>query len=227
MKIKIGPFPGRLNTTLYADYMTKKYGIDAWPPESKQTRFERFLDKFDDVVQELYRPINYFLDKRTQKVSVKIDKWDTWNMDTTLAHIVIPMLKQLKETKHGAPRVDSEDVPEELWATSVEETEYNKNGTTDPNFFKRWDYVIDEMIFAFESKFNDWEDQFYSGEHDRITVPVDKDGNEVAEEDAQYFEWRKGPNDTFEIDWEGRRAYQERISNGFRLFGKYYEALWD
>jgi hypothetical protein len=225
MKVKIGPFPSRLNTTIYADYMTKKYGLN-WPPESQQTLFERFLDSLDDVVQELYRPINYFLDKRTQKINIKIDRWDTWSMDNTLANIILPMLKQLKENKQGAPNVDLQDVPTELWPTTTEQKKYQRNGETDPNFFKRWDWVMDEMIFAFESKFNDWEDQFYSGEHDRITIPVDEDGNEVAREDAVYYEWRQGPNDTFKIDLEGLKAYQERISNGFQLFGKYYESLW-
>jgi hypothetical protein len=228
MKVKIGPYPSRLNTTIYADYMTKKYGYSHWPSESKQTKFERLLDKFDDIIQSCYRPINYFLDKREQKVNVKIDRWDTWSMDATLAHIIVPMLRQLKDTKQGAPHVDKEDVPEALWPNEAEEALYAKNGQIDIHFFARWDYVMDEMIFAFESKLNgDWEDQFYSGNHDRITVPVDKDGNEVAKEDAEYYEWRKGPNHTFEIDMEGRKSYQERISNGFRLFGKYYESLWD
>lgn len=227
MNIKIGRYPSRLNATLYADYMTEKYGYD-WPPESKQTKFERFLDKLDDVIQACYRPINYFLDKREQKISVKIDRWDTWSMDHTLAHIIVPMLKQLKETKHGAPYVDKEDTPEALWPNEAEEALYAKDGQTDIHFFARWDYVMDEMIFAFESKLDDsWEEQFTSGEHDRITVPVDKDGNEVDKEDAVYYEWRKGPNDTFEIDMDGMKAYQDRITNGFRLFGKYYEALWD
>ena len=45
-----------------------------------------------------------------QKVKVQIDKWDTWNMDCTLAHIIHPMLVQLKATKHGAPNVDDCDV---------------------------------------------------------------------------------------------------------------------
>ena len=45
---------------------------------------------------------------------VKIDRWDTWSMDHTLAHIVLPMLKQLQKDKHGSPYVEDEDVPEEL-----------------------------------------------------------------------------------------------------------------
>ena len=80
---------------------------------------------------------------------------------------------------------------------------------------------MDEMIFAFESKHNDWEEQFHSGEHDHQFV-------EITEGKLKgHSEMVKGPNDTFEIDWEGRTAYQERISNGFRLFGKYFENLWD
>lgn len=50
----------------------------------------------------------------TQKISVRIDLHDTWSMDQTLAHIVLPMLVQLKRTKHGAPNTDNADVPKEL-----------------------------------------------------------------------------------------------------------------
>jgi hypothetical protein len=155
--------------------------------------------------------------KNLQKVSVRIDDYDTWNMDTTLAHIVLPMLIQLKTEMHGAPNVDLQDVPENLHPTKKDQAAYTKNGKTDPKFFERWDWVIDEMIFAFHSKTVDWEDQFYSGEHDFNYIPREDGMTELV----------KGPNDTFKIDGEGRKAYQERISNGFRLFGRYYENLWD
>jgi len=29
------------------------------------------------------------------------------------------------------------------------------------------------------------------------------------------------------VDREGLKAHQDRKANGFRLFGKYYQALWD
>ena len=155
--------------------------------------------------------------KSEQKVSVRIDEFDTWSMDHTLAYIIVPMLKQLKEIKHGGPYVYPEDVPTELRPTKEELTAYSSKGETDIHFFDRWDWVMDEMIFAFESKNKEWELQFYSGEHDV---------NYISREDGM-TELVKGPNDTFKIDQEGRAAYQERISNGFRLFGKYYENLWD
>jgi hypothetical protein len=144
------------------------------------------------------------------KVSVHIDDFDTWSMDHTLAYIIEPMLKQLKLTKHGAPIVDNKDVPKELRS---EPAKYD----ICPTHFDKWDWVLDEMIFAFESKHNNWEEQFQEGLLDRVfkTLP-----NGMTE-------WAEGPKHTFKIDMKGRKAYQKRISNGFRLFGKYYENLWD
>jgi hypothetical protein len=58
-------------------------------------------------------------------------------------------------------------------------------------------------------------------------IPVDADGNEVPKGEHKYTEMRRGPNDTYKCDYEGMKVVQQRISNGFRLFGKYYECLWD
>ena len=146
----------------------------------------------------LYKWFGY---EQKRSVSVHIDSWDTWAMDSTLAHIVAPMLKQLKETQQGAPFVDDEDVPEELKSTP-KENEWD----TDDNHFKRWDWVINEMIFAFESKLEDWDDKFYKYEDD----PAAPFGIKLV--------WS---------DDEGMAAHKERMANGFRLFGKFYEALWD
>ena len=157
---------------------------------------------------------------------VKIDRYDTWNMDSTLGLIILPMLKQLKNDKHGSPSVDDEDVPQELKSTSApaKENEWD----TDENWFKRWDWVIDEMIFAFEHKLNrDWEDAYRKGEHDMLWVPVDVHGNEVPKGDHKYFQMKRGPNDTYECDYDGMQLVENRIANGFRLFGKYYQGLWD
>lgn len=166
----------------------------------------------------LYKFLSWVHSKREQTIKVHIDRWDTWSMDHTLGYIILPMLKQLKETKHGAPYVDDKDVPKELRSTAAppKENEWD----TDENHFKRWDWVLDEMIFAFETKagdLQDWEEQFHTGESDLSWV---------KQEDGNYLMVR-GENDTTKYDMKGQKAYQKRISNGFRLFGKYYEALWD
>ena len=135
----------------------------------------------------------YTDDGEDQKVEVQIDPWDTWSMDYTLAHIVLPMLRQLKETKHGAPDVDMTDVPSELRCNDVESRAYWDTGETDEKFFDRWEWVLDEMIYAFDCK---------------------------ANKDEVYMRFDLNDRDAMEKE-------QSRISNGFRLFGKYYEALWD
>jgi hypothetical protein len=154
---------------------------------------------------------------KEQKISVRIDKWDTWSMDNTLAHIVTPMLKQLNETKHGAPYVHDEDVPVELQKVSAPPTE--NEWDTDENHFKRWDWVMGEMIFAFESKLTDWEEQFWK-RHPKLDL---SDHPEDEGKDFTPVRWL----DEGEYDKEGLRKMEERIQNGFRLFGKYYQGLWD
>jgi hypothetical protein len=120
-----------------------------------------------------------------QKVSVQIDPWDTWSMDHTLAHIVLPMLYQLATTKNCSAEVDAEDVPEALRGDTSEDWNL---------VHARWDYCLAEMIYAFEHKVN--------GEdlHMRFDYSTQKK--------------------------ELEREYK-RIQNGFFLFGKYYECLWD
>lgn len=206
MYVKIGKYPDRLRCNLFKRLMERRYGYGQWP--ETLTRFERAVERLEDVIQTLYTPINYCLDKRTQSVTVKIHPYDTWSMDHTLAHIIVPMLKQLKATKHGAPNVDKDDVPEALWPTAAEEQLYNTTGQTDSHFFARWDWVMDEMIWAWEQKLIDWEEQYYGTWID----------DETVEPFGGYF---KDPDD------DGRRRHQERMTRGFLLFGKYTECLWD
>ena len=193
----------------HTHYMNKKYGYVDWPEE--QTRFERSLEWLEDRVQDFYNVFNWiWFDRRTgQKQKIHIDRWDTWSMDHTLAPIILPMLIQLKKEKHGAPNVDPKDVPIPLRPKKQDVLKYKEIGETDEKFFERWDWIMDEMIWAFEQKCRDhWEEDYYG------PYIESKDKRELFGR----FEW---------IDDEGRQKHQERMSNGFRLFGKYYESLWD
>jgi hypothetical protein len=159
--------------------------------------------------------LQWLHDKKERKISVRIDRYDTWAMDHTLSFIIVPMLVQLKQKQHGASFVDDCDVPTNLQSTSAPPKE--NDWDTDDNHFKRWDWVLDEMIFAFDSKLNNWEEQFYSGEHDIQWKKLENDCSEMI----------KGPKDTFKINTKGMKIYETRVKNGFRLFGKYYSGLWD
>jgi len=171
---------------------------------------EPIIDKWSDRLTPICQGIQKVLDFIHPKINyVKIDRWDTWSMDYSLSFIVVPMLKQLKETKHGAPFVDDEDVPEELKSTSAppKENEYD----TDENHFKRWDWALNEMIWAFEQNLDtNSEEKFF----------------DHAEWDEKEKDFGKNLH-KIKIDQPGLKAHQDRKANGFRLFGKYYQGLWD
>ena len=180
----------------------------------KLTNFLTPVSKTIQWVWDLIHPqINY----------VKIDRYDTWSMDDTLADIILPMLKQLKKTNQGAPYVDDEDVPYEL--KSINDSPYiEKYEIDEPRHLARWEYVMNQMIFAFECKVDDsWEDLFRSGKHDVKHEPSAWDENGKV----TMFKMVKGPNDTYVCDYKSMREYEKRIQNGFRLFGRYYQNLWD
>ena len=146
---------------------------------------------------------------KERKVSVQIDKWDTWNADHTLALIIAPLLQKMKEDKQGAPNVDDADVPEHLRSTAATPTE---NGwDTDDNWHLRWNYVMDEMLWAMQqiASKDDGEDQFY-----------DHSGVDDSKNIMQQI-------DSIKIDHEGLALHHARVQKGCELFGKYFQALWD
>ena len=183
-------------------------------PDSKVGEIRSWDRERHDTLLSIF--LNWIHSKQHRTIKVHIDRGDTWSMDDTLAHIILPMLKQLKENQQGAPSVDDKDVPEELRSTAAPQKEAEWD--TDENHFKRWEWVMDEMIFAFESKIDDsWENQFESGVSDHQWKKLENGCSEMID----------GPNHTKVYDWEGRKKYEARISNGFSLFGKYYQGLWN
>jgi hypothetical protein len=144
-------------------------------------------------------------------------------MDHTLAEIILPMLIQLRNDKHGSPMVDDEDVPEHLRAAKKPKLKRKKDDIRNTLqvhaldmddehslIHDKWDWVIGEMIWAFTQKVtDDDEHQFFDHTGCGDAAPWAKD----------YVSPK--------VDWEGLKAHQARKSNGYRLFGKYYEGLWD
>ena len=173
MKVYIGPYRRRWSSHIHYGYMNKKYNHD-WTDST--TTFEHLLEKYENLLDWIYNnTINRVFDMfKEQKIKIRIDDYDIWSMDETLALIILPMLKKLKEHNYGSSTVDNEDVSEDLRIDG------------DDLHPKRWDYVLDEMIWAFEQKLKN--DYLYD---------------------------------------ESYKERQKRMNNGFRLFGKYYEALWN
>lgn len=249
MKVYIGPY-----TSWFGPYQLAEK-ILFWMDKNKDERVFKFgawlagekpsLDDDDerslsrkDKGSKLYQFLRWVDSKKKRRVKIRIDKYDTWSMDRTLAVIILPMLKQLALYKHGSPEVDLEDVPEHLRTTNTEDYDsqtvfefYNESDTKDlPDLHTRWDWVLSEMIWTFEQLQPDcdWEDQYRSGNIDLKWKKSEKTYfNEVTQKEEHTYEMVRGPNDTYKLDMEGMKKHQDRISNGLRLFGKYYQSLWD
>ena len=187
MKIDIGPYPRWFGPYQLAEKLL------FWKDKDDDVvfAFGDWLDKYTPIA----RISQWVYGKR--KVKVRIDPYDTWSMDHTLGLIIVPMLKQLKATKHGSPSVSDADVPEELLSPMgyLATEDYD----VDDNYHKRWDWVMDEMIWAFEQTIDETSDDHF---FDRSVEP-------------------------YVYDKDGHRAHMQRIDNGIMLFGKYYQGLWD
>jgi len=139
--------------------------------------------------------IGPYVDEGEREIDIVIHKYDTWNLESTLAKIIYPALVQFRQETNSAPSVDDEDVPENIRSTAAKTKE--NDWETDEFHFKRWDYVLDEMIWSFDMWIDGkWEEPYY-------------DKNSEFYHEKQFLKER-----------------YDRIKNGFRLFGKYYTSLW-
>lgn len=226
MKVDIGPYKNWIGPYQISNM------IFFWQNHSHfigdETRFDRWdyklNDRFGDWLASTWvGTLCQWVDsKKKRKVKIKIHNYDTWSMDHTLSLIILPMLKQLKETKHGSPHVDPEDVPENL-RPDPKRVKMHKKGEIeeweiDNTVHERWSWVLDEMIYSFECGADeDWDTQFYSGTHDIHWKELDNGMSQMV----------KGENDTFTVDREAMNKAWDRRKNGLKLFGKYFHGLWD
>jgi hypothetical protein len=216
MKVYMNGYPD----TWLSPYTIIDY-VFFWTDWSKCSRSKHIIEDKDFIehpawVEKVVPLLNPFCGalKKVREVLqptiryVKIDRYDTWSMDHTLAYIIHPMLLQLQKDKHGAPYTEDSDVPEYLRSHMAQPKE--NEWDTDSLHFMRWDWILNEMIWSFEQELkDDDENQFFDYSKSNGKSPWDKD----------YI----GP----ELDTEGLKKHQERKANGFRLFGRYYQNLWD
>lgn len=238
MKVYIGPYKNAFTCFDLVDKLTfwvKKKNINnvnAKPDWAFNIGIWLSEDKNGNPTV-LYKTLNWFNQKfnSKRKVDIKIHQYDTWSMDATLALIILPMLKQLKNNQHGSAFVELEDVPEYMRTTNTEDYDYQTtfdfyNDENDKqkcvcDVHTRWNWVLNEMIWAFEQlqPDNDWESKYW------ITKPqLDLDEREEDKgKEVTPVRWKVEG----ECDINGRNKHRERINNGLRLFGVYFNGLWD
>ena len=233
MKVNIGPYNGDMIPVgrwehAYTGWRHDKYYLD----EDDYDRIDKIVMGFFDKLEEFVRPLNRWSHERKRKVKVHIDGYDVWSADHTLAMIIAPTLKKLKEVQHGYPHVDNEDVPESLHMTKEQKEALNWDGTVDANHEARWNYVLDEMIWAFEQHASpgDNDDQFHHNPEQLEMLFVSTGDENLDSKGMKSLEFNHQKDPTkpaYWVDHEGKKKHHERMANGVRLFAKYYQALWD
>jgi hypothetical protein len=229
MKVKIGPYINYIGTYQLVDKLF--FWHEKYPEVDLEKRWDYKLhNDFAEWLSETWVEdlCQWIYEKRQREVKIHIDHYDVWSMDSALALIILPMLKRLKEVKHGSPMVELDDVPLGMRFTETEEydSQFTFDFYQDPDLCKqnvkcdihsRWDWALNEMIWAFEQlqPDSDWEDQYW------ITNPE----LDLSRTDSGItpVKWKVEG----ECDWEGRAEHQKRITNGLMLFGRYFQALWD
>lgn len=166
----------------YKDWILWAYGF------GYKVDYEKIdMQRLDDTTERIHdgriytalMAVENWVGNRYQRpVRVKIHAYDVWSLDNTLSLIILPALKMLKEKKQGSPYVEDADVPEELRSTAAPALteEEQRYGHTDANFHKRWEWALDEMIWAFENMADDADDQFFAQK------PFDRDGYQAWQE---------------------------------------------
>jgi len=186
-----GPYQIAEKVFFWINHREVLLGLD----ETLEHRWDvKACEKFGDWMSDrawFVKFLNWIDSKKQRKIQVRIDPWDTWSMDHTLALIIHPMLVQLKAANHGYFSSDPEDAPS---IGAGDETDY---GASDTRAFDRYNWIMDEMIWTFD------------------TLKTDRDHELFFNEE------------TGEYNFEGQKEHDERMKNGLRLFGKYFRALWD
>lgn len=164
-----------------------------------------------------------------RKVDITIDNYDTWNLDHTLALIILPALIQLKETKKGVPHDFAEVGGEEY--NSQESFDFYKEDV-DQLFnqkIKEWDEVLDKMIWSFQQiALEDYDDQYHHGKAEYDWVKSNKKfPNPISGKMEATFQMVDKNPGAHWYDHVGHQLHEDRIQEGLDLFAKYYRNLWD
>lgn len=157
MEVKIGPYVDWIGPYQIAqkilfwknkDEHDVVYNLGKWLAKDKNGN-SSLLNEF---CQWLYN-------KKKRKIKVKIDDYDLWSVDSTLCHIIHPLLVKFVDNLQSTARVDKEDVPVELHSTYGEYTE-NDGGMSSMYSHEAWLHVLNEMIWSFDPE---WDDKYGYG----------------------------------------------------------------
>lgn len=206
MKVKIGN---------YTDYFGPYHLVEAlcfWAPKIKdeygREESPTWVEKIGDWVAST--KITDFLmwidSKKQRKIKIKIDRYDLWDLEHTLALIILPALMEFRNSKrYGIPMAtDLAFIP---ISDDAEDAQ-----------MAAWNEILDKMIWSFQQIVNEEtiEDDFW----------IQKPDFEGCNTGSEFIE-RINRGSGGKYDFEARKKYDEKVQEGLDLFSKHFRNLWD
>jgi hypothetical protein len=164
---------------------------------------------------------------KERKIDVLVERWDTYSVDHTLAFIMLPLLLQLKDTMQGVPGEFTQSVGSDTDGNyCFDFIQDDQDEVFDTNC-KKWYDTLDKIIWSFQQIIDDdYSNKYHHGDMKigwkPITLPNPITG--VVEEMYEMVD--ENPNEHW-YDYLGHQLHEDKIQEGFELFGKYFRSLWD
>lgn len=169
------------------------------------------LSRYWNYPGDLCTEIKWFVQRGTRGYSDS----DVWCVGEFVSKVLPPMLKQLKETKHG--------IPSNMFN---KEDSFDKHGNAiedvDMLAEKRWDEILNNIIWTFETSnkiiHRDW--IYIEDERKRTKQSKFFEGLNESNKKSKLF---KDCGDYYIMS----KKENERYKKGWKLFEKHFYSLWD
>jgi len=164
-----------------------------------------------------------------KKVDIHIDKYDSWNAAHTMAYVILPILLQLRNTSSSIP-AEFADIKNEDYSGQYTFDFYKADHSAAfDKCIENWNKTLDKMIWSFQQLVVDEYEQLYHHGQPKFSW---KDTNQTT-----YNPITKKHEETYEMvddnpgehwyDVAGHKLHEQKMKEGFELFGKYFTHLWD
>ncbi len=210
----------------------------------KITRLEKLYYRITGKLEYIYWQIRYFFQRLFRKNH--LSDYDAFECVSSIVHKVYPLVKNYYETKRVGYPMDFIEWEEGCGYTKEEYEEYKQSGDILGGGPEAWEKVLQEIIFAFEwflcennkklktklkKENGDWEAKleknkscsFFRKIKDSDNSSLITDINELTDEEKASLKEK----DIFYFDSDLYNSLQKRADAGFKLFGKYFQNLWD
>jgi len=156
-------------------------------------------------------------------IEITIDEYDCYDLDVTLAMVILEGLKKFKaESRLGYPAqlYDETSFGDENGQLSFSGEGFDISDKAQYEYMMNyWDSILDKMIWSFEQIIDpNSTDSFFKQKPKFNTYTVD----DMLVHEPEIHELGHTS-----IDMAGLAAHNKRVNEGLLLFAKYFQSLWD